>query len=150
MDDGGEDALVVFYANILAMTYSRVVAAADTCDFANLIAGDVQAVTFGFQMGAELSVACAKIHFVIELNVKVVNIPLNGSTFSRNRYCVSYLLLSYPFCTFALEKNKTIKTLLECASSTSQSVKGDASTCESKLSRCKPLFSTSLSGLPIL
>ena len=56
MDDGGEDALVVFYANILAMTYSRVVAAADTCDFAYLIAGDVQAVTFGLQMGAELSV----------------------------------------------------------------------------------------------
>ena len=55
--DGVEDALVVFYANILAMTDSRVVAAADTCDFAYLIAGDVQAVTFGFQMGAELSVA---------------------------------------------------------------------------------------------
>ena len=63
MKDGGEDALVVFYANILAMTNSRVVAAADACGLANLIAGDVQAVTFGFQMGAELSVACAKIHF---------------------------------------------------------------------------------------
>ena len=56
VDDGGEDALVVFYANILAMTDSRVVTAADACDFAYLIAGDVQAVTFGLQMGAELSV----------------------------------------------------------------------------------------------
>ena len=64
MDDGGEDALVVFYANILAMTDSRVVAAADACGLANLIAGDLQAVTFGLQMGAELSVACAKIHFL--------------------------------------------------------------------------------------
>ena len=56
VDDGVEDALVVFYANILAKTDSRVVAAADACDFAYLIAGDVQAVTFGLQMGAELSV----------------------------------------------------------------------------------------------
>ena len=56
MEDGGEDALVVFYANILAMTHSRVVTTADACNFAYLIAGDVQAVTFGLQMGAELSV----------------------------------------------------------------------------------------------
>ena len=56
VEDGGEDALVVFYANILAMTYSRVVATAETCGLANLIAGDVQAVTFGLKMGAELSV----------------------------------------------------------------------------------------------
>ena len=54
--DGGEDALVVFYANVLAMTDSRVVTTADACGIANLIAGDVQAVTFGFQMGAQLSV----------------------------------------------------------------------------------------------
>ena len=56
MDDGGEDALVVFNTNILALSDSRVVTAADACNLANLIAGDVQAVTFGLQMGAELSV----------------------------------------------------------------------------------------------
>ena len=56
VDDGVKNALVVFYANILALSDSRVVTAADACNLANLIAGDVQAVTFGLQMGAELSV----------------------------------------------------------------------------------------------
>jgi len=60
--DGGEDALVVFYANILAMTNSRVVTTAETCGLANLIAGDVQAVTFGFEYSTELLIPLTKIH----------------------------------------------------------------------------------------
>ena len=47
--DGGDDALIVFYTNVLAMTNRREIAAADACYLTDLIARDVQAATFSTQ-----------------------------------------------------------------------------------------------------
>ena len=55
--DGGDDALIVFYAHVLAMTYSSDVTAADACDLTDLIACDVQAATFSTQYGAKCLVS---------------------------------------------------------------------------------------------
>ena len=63
--DGGENALVVFNANVLAMTDGREITATDTCCGANLIAGDVQAATFGAEEVAEVLVALTKLHCLL-------------------------------------------------------------------------------------
>lgn len=55
--DGGNDALIVFYTNVLAMTNSRDVTAADACDLTYLISCDVQAATFSTQYGAKCLVS---------------------------------------------------------------------------------------------
>ena len=41
VDDGGEDALIVFYANILAMTYSRLEMGVHSGDIYDVISCDV-------------------------------------------------------------------------------------------------------------
>lgn len=46
MTDGVDDALVVFDANVLAMSNSRVVTATDSRNVTYLFARDVQAMTF--------------------------------------------------------------------------------------------------------
>lgn len=65
MIDRGEDALVVFDANVLALTDGREVTAADACCGANLIAGDVQATAFGTEEVAEVLVALTKMHCLL-------------------------------------------------------------------------------------
>ena len=62
MIDSSEDALVVFDANVLALTDGREVTATDACCGANLIAGDVQATTFSTEEVAEVLVAWTKLH----------------------------------------------------------------------------------------
>ncbi len=69
MDDGSEDALVVFYANVLAMTYSRLEMGVHSGDFYDVVSCDVQTTAFGFQMGAELLIPLTKIHCLKVENV---------------------------------------------------------------------------------
>ena len=62
VEDGGEDALVVFDANVLALFHSCDVLAADACGVTDLVTRDVQAATFGAEDAAEMPVGGAKIH----------------------------------------------------------------------------------------
>ena len=65
MIDGGEDALVVFNANVLAKTDGREIPAADACNGADLIAGDVQTTAFGTEEVTEMLVALTNLHFLL-------------------------------------------------------------------------------------
>ena len=62
VDDGGEDALVVFYANILAMTNSRLEMGVHSGDFYDVVSCDVQTTAFGFEYSTELLIPLTKIH----------------------------------------------------------------------------------------
>ena len=57
VDDGGEDALVGFDLDILAVTHSRDVGGVNACNLENLVPRDVQATTFGTQECSELSIS---------------------------------------------------------------------------------------------
>ena len=60
--DGGEDALVIFYANILAMTYSRLEMGVHSGKFYDVVSCDVQTTAFGFEYSTELLIPLTKIH----------------------------------------------------------------------------------------
>ena len=60
--DGGEDALVVFQAYVLALANGGYMIATDGRYRKDLVAGDVKAAAFGAQTAAELLVTGAKVH----------------------------------------------------------------------------------------